>query len=196
MTARTENGRLTELLIEGEARPASSGHITARENPANGQPAGKAAAASVADALAAVAAAEAAFPAWAATPPTERRRLLNRTADIMDAKSGYAEESFGPVKPIIRVRDEDEAVRVANDTEYGLSAAVFSQDVRRAMRVAERIESGIVHINGPTVNDEPQMPFGGVKGSGFGRFGGGAGIAEFTSLRWVTIEDPAQHYPF
>ncbi|MBV1788706.1 aldehyde dehydrogenase [Marinobacterium sp. D7] len=108
----------------------------------------------------------------------------------------YEEESFGPVKPVIRVSGEEEAIRVANDTEYGLSAAVFSRDLQRAMRVAERIESGICHINGPTVNDEPQMPFGGVKASGYGRFGGKAAIAEFTDLRWITIEDPHQHYPF
>ncbi len=108
----------------------------------------------------------------------------------------YAEESFGPVKPIIRVASEDEAVRVANDTEYGLSSAVFSRDVQRALAVAGRVQSGICHINGPTLNDEAQMPFGGVKGSGYGRFGGKAAIAEFTDLRWITIEDPAQHYPF
>ncbi|MBY5461068.1 aldehyde dehydrogenase [Rhizobium leguminosarum] len=108
----------------------------------------------------------------------------------------YAEESFGPVKPIIRVSGEDEAIRIANDTEYGLSSAVFSRNVQRAMAVAARIESGICHINGPTVNDEAQMPFGGVKGSGYGRFGGKAAIAEFTDLRWITVEDSAQHYPF
>ncbi len=108
----------------------------------------------------------------------------------------YSEESFGPVKPIIRVADEEEAIHVANDTEYGLSSAVFSRDVQRAMAVAARIESGICHINGPTLNDEAQMPFGGVKGSGYGRFGGKAAIAEFTDLRWITIEDAAQHYPF
>ncbi|MBY2915430.1 aldehyde dehydrogenase [Rhizobium leguminosarum] len=108
----------------------------------------------------------------------------------------YAEESFGPVKPIIRVTSEEEAIRIANDTEYGLSSAVFSRNVQRAMAVAERIESGICHINGPTVNDEAQMPFGGVKGSGYGRFGGKAAIAEFTDLRWITVEDSAQHYPF
>ncbi|MBY5450317.1 aldehyde dehydrogenase (plasmid) [Rhizobium sp. WSM1274] len=108
----------------------------------------------------------------------------------------YAEESFGPVKPIIRVSGEEEAVRIANDTEYGLSSAVFSRNVQRAMAVAARIESGICHINGPTVHDEAQMPFGGVKGSGYGRFGGKAAIAEFTDLRWITVEDSAQHYPF
>jgi acyl-CoA reductase-like NAD-dependent aldehyde dehydrogenase len=107
----------------------------------------------------------------------------------------YREESFGPVKPIIRVRGIDEAVRVANDSEYGLSAAVFGQDVRRALAVAKRIESGICHINGPTVADEPQMPFGGVKASGYGRFGGKAVIEAFTELRWITIEGP-QRYPF
>ena len=108
----------------------------------------------------------------------------------------YAEESFGPVKPIIRVAGEEEAIRIANDTEYGLSSAVFSRNVQRAMTVAARIESGICHINGPTVHDEAQMPFGGVKGSGYGRFGGKAAIAEFTDLRWLTVEDSAQHYPF
>lgn len=115
---------------------------------------------------------------------------------VTPAMRVYAEESFGPVKPVIRVRGEDEAVRVANDTEYGLSSAVFSRDIRRAMAVAARIEAGICHINGPTVGDEAQMPFGGVKGSGYGRFGGKASIAEFTDLRWLTIEDPGQHYPF
>ncbi|MBZ9668309.1 aldehyde dehydrogenase [Mesorhizobium sp. ES1-3] len=115
---------------------------------------------------------------------------------VTPAMRVYAEESFGPVKPVIRVKGEDEAVRVANDTEYGLSSAVFSRDIKRAMAVAARIQAGICHINGPTVGDEAQMPFGGVKGSGYGRFGGKASIAEFTDLRWVTIEDPGQHYPF
>ncbi|PBC23832.1 MULTISPECIES: aldehyde dehydrogenase [unclassified Mesorhizobium] len=115
---------------------------------------------------------------------------------VTPAMRVYAEESFGPVKPVIRVKGEDEAVHVANDTEYGLSSAVFSRDIKRAMAVAARIEAGICHINGPTVGDEAQMPFGGVKGSGYGRFGGKASITEFTDLRWVTIEDPGQHYPF
>jgi len=107
----------------------------------------------------------------------------------------YGEESFGPVVTIVRARDEAEAVRIANDTEYGLSAAVFGRDVMRALSVARRIESGICHINGPTVHDEAQMPFGGVKASGYGRFGGKAGIEEFTELRWITIQDGPLHYP-
>ncbi|MER9722262.1 MULTISPECIES: aldehyde dehydrogenase [unclassified Mesorhizobium] len=115
---------------------------------------------------------------------------------VTPAMRVYSEESFGPVKPVIRVKGEDEAVCVANDTEYGLSSAVFSREIRRAMAVAARIEAGVCHINGPTVGDEAQMPFGGVKGSGYGRFGGKASIAEFTDLRWLTIEDPGQHYPF
>ncbi|MBK5960388.1 salicylaldehyde dehydrogenase (modular protein) [Rhodoplanes elegans] len=108
----------------------------------------------------------------------------------------YTEESFGPVVAVVRVGSIDEAVRVANDTEYGLSAAVFGRDIPRAMAVARRIESGICHINGPTVHDEAQMPFGGVKASGYGRFGGRAAIAEFTELRWITVATTPRHYPF
>lgn len=119
--------------------------------------------------------------------------LLDRVTPNMRI---YGEESFGPVVTIVRVSGIDEAVRVANDTEYGLSAAVFGKDINRAMSVARRIESGICHINGPTVHDEAQMPFGGVKDSGYGRFGGKAGIAEFTELRWITVQDGPIHYPF
>ena len=108
----------------------------------------------------------------------------------------YAEESFGPVVAMIRVKDAEEAVRVANDTEYGLSAAIFTKDVARGLALAQRIESGICHVNGPTVHDEAQMPFGGVKASGYGRFGGRAGIAEFTELRWITVETQPGQYPF
>ncbi|MFP6562690.1 aldehyde dehydrogenase [Paraburkholderia sp. B3] len=108
----------------------------------------------------------------------------------------YHDESFGPVKPIVRVRGEEAAIACANDNPYGLSSAVFSRDSARALNVAQRIESGICHINGPTVHDEAQMPFGGVKDSGFGRFGGKAGIAEFTELRWITLQTTPRHYPF
>lgn len=108
----------------------------------------------------------------------------------------YAEESFGPIVTVVRVRGIEEAIRVANDTEYGLSASVFGRDISRALSVAKRIESGICHINGPTVHDEAQMPFGGVKASGYGRFGGKAVIDEFTELRWITIETGPGRYPF
>lgn len=108
----------------------------------------------------------------------------------------YHEESFGPVKPIVRVRGVEEAIACANDNEYGLSAAVFGKDLARAFNVARKIDSGICHVNAPTVHDEAQMPFGGVKGSGMGRFGGRAGIYEFTELRWVTMQTTPRHYPF
>lgn len=114
---------------------------------------------------------------------------------ITPAMRLYREESFGPVVTVQRVDGDDEAVRVANDSEFGLSAAIFSRDVSRALALAKRIESGICHINGPTVHDEAQMPFGGVKSSGYGRFGSKASIAEFTDLRWITIQNEARHYP-
>ncbi|SPE23153.1 Vanillin dehydrogenase [Burkholderiales bacterium] len=107
----------------------------------------------------------------------------------------YSEESFGPVAAVMRFTDTQEAISLANDTEYGLAAAVFGRDVVRALGVAKGIESGICHINGPTVHDEGQMPFGGVKASGYGRFGGKAAIHEFTDLRWITIQTVPQPYP-
>jgi benzaldehyde dehydrogenase (NAD) len=108
----------------------------------------------------------------------------------------YHEETFGPVKAIVRVKDTEEAVACANDNEYGLSAAVYGRDIARAFNVARQIDSGICHVNAPTVHDEAQMPFGGVKGSGMGRFGGKAAIAEFTDLRWITVQTTPRHYPF
>jgi len=108
----------------------------------------------------------------------------------------YRDESFGPVVAVIRARDEQDAIRLANDSDYGLSAAVFTRDTARGLRVARQIRSGMCHINGPTVHDEAQMPFGGVGASGYGRFGGKAGIEQFTELRWITIETLPGHFPF
>ncbi len=107
----------------------------------------------------------------------------------------YQEEIFGPIAAVVEVDDEEHAIRIANDTDYGLSAAVFGRDTARALRVAQRIETGMCHINSATVHDEPQVPFGGVKDSGWGRFGGRAGISEFTELRWLTIQTEPRHYP-
>src|SRR5262249_40678997 len=90
----------------------------------------------------------------------------------------YYQESFGPVACIVRVVDVEEAIRVANDTEYGLSSAVFTRDVTLALQIAQRLEFGMCHINGPTVYDEAHVPFGGMKSSGWGRFGGAAGVSE------------------
>jgi benzaldehyde dehydrogenase (NAD) len=114
---------------------------------------------------------------------------------VTPAMALFREESFGPVVAIIRARDEKHAIELANDTDYGLSAAVFTRDTARGLRVAKQIKSGMCHINGPTVHDEAQMPFGGVKASGYGRFGGQAGIDAFTELRWITIETQPGHFP-
>jgi len=123
---------------------------------------------------------------------TMQATVLDRVTPAMRI---YDEESFGPVAAVIRVGSVDEAVSVANDTAYGLAASVFGRDVVRARGVADRIETGICHINGPTIYDEPQMPFGGMKASGYGRFGGDAGVNEFTELRWLTVHDQPHHYP-
>ncbi len=106
------------------------------------------------------------------------------------------EETFGPVVSIIEVDSAEEAVAVANDTMYGLSASVFTGDFTRGLDIAERIESGMVHINDQTVHDEPQVPFGGVKDSGWGRFGGTAALEEFTELRWISVQRTPRQYPF
>jgi acyl-CoA reductase-like NAD-dependent aldehyde dehydrogenase len=107
----------------------------------------------------------------------------------------YDQETFGPITTIVRVRGADEAVRVANDSAYGLAAAVFGGDIVRALDVAKRIDCGHVHINGATVQNEPQAPYGGMKASGYGRFDGRAVIEEFTELKWVTVEPANQPYP-
>ncbi|BCA28985.1 aldehyde dehydrogenase [Metapseudomonas otitidis] len=118
--------------------------------------------------------------------------LLDRVTPAMRL---YREESFGPVAVILRGQGDEELLRLANDSEFGLSAAIFSRDVSRALALAQRVESGICHINGPTVHDEAPMPFGGVKSSGYGSFGSSASIEQFTQLRWVTVQNGPRHYP-
>lgn len=107
----------------------------------------------------------------------------------------YHEESFGPLVSVVVAQNADDALRIANDTEYGLAGAVFSRDITKAMKIAEKMETGICHVNGATVHDEPQMPFGGVKDSGWGRLGGTAALEEFTELRWITIRRTPTPYP-
>jgi acyl-CoA reductase-like NAD-dependent aldehyde dehydrogenase len=107
----------------------------------------------------------------------------------------YRDESFGPVVAMIRAKDEADAIRIANDSDYGLSAAVFTRDTARGLTVARQIRSGICHINGATVHDEAQMPFGGVGASGYGKFGGMQGIDSFTETRWITMETQPGHFP-
>ncbi|ENV78534.1 MULTISPECIES: aldehyde dehydrogenase [Acinetobacter] len=107
----------------------------------------------------------------------------------------YREESFGPVCTVQRFETLEEGIALANDSEFGLSSVVFSQNFAQAFEVAKQIDSGICHINGATVHDEAQMPFGGTKSSGYGRFGSKASIAEFTELRWITVQTQSRHYP-
>jgi acyl-CoA reductase-like NAD-dependent aldehyde dehydrogenase len=116
--------------------------------------------------------------------------------DVPPDSALATEETFGPVAAIEVVDDADAAVARANATSYGLSAGIITGDVDRGLRLAWQIESGIVHVNDQTVGDEPQMPFGGVKDSGWGRFGARAAMDEFTELRWVTVQSGARHFPF
>lgn len=117
-------------------------------------------------------------------------------ADVRRGTPFDCEETFGPVVSLIEVDDVDEAIAVANNTDYGLSSSIFSRDLAKAWLIAERLETGIVHINDQTVGDEPQVPFGGVKNSGWGRFGGSASIEEFTELRWISAQLTRRQFPF
>jgi acyl-CoA reductase-like NAD-dependent aldehyde dehydrogenase len=129
-----------------------------------------------------------------AVGPCYRATVL---ADV-PADSDFAKfETFGPVLAIEVVESAEDAVARANSTPYGLSAGILTNDTDRGFALAQQIESGIVHVNDQSVGDEPQMPFGGVKDSGWGRFGGQAVIDEFTELRWITVQGGAGHpFPF
>lgn len=108
----------------------------------------------------------------------------------------FKQEIFGPVLPILKVKDEAAALKAANDTEYGLSSAVFTQDLARGYEFATKIEAGMCHVNGLTVGDEPTAPFGGEKNSGIGRFNGEWVLDEFTSPMWITLQKGKGEYPF
>jgi acyl-CoA reductase-like NAD-dependent aldehyde dehydrogenase len=116
--------------------------------------------------------------------------------DVPDDAELAQHETFGPVAVIEVVPDADTAVRRANETAYGLSAGIITTDPDRGMALAGQIEAGIVHVNDQTVGDEPQMPFGGVKDSGWGRFGGAFAMDEFTELRWITVQSGSRQFPF
>jgi len=105
-------------------------------------------------------------------------------------------ETFGPVAAIEVVDSAEQAVERANATSYGLSAGIITSNPDRGFALAQQIEAGIVHVNDQSVGDEPQMPFGGVKDSGWGRFGGQAVIDEFTELRWITLQGGSHPFPF
>ncbi|KAL2010806.1 hypothetical protein VTN00DRAFT_3524 [Thermoascus crustaceus] len=108
----------------------------------------------------------------------------------------FQNETFGPVLCVTRVESEEEAIEIANGTEYTLCASVFTKDVLRGMEVAKGIRAGSCHVNGPTVYIEPTLPNGGTGGrSGYGRFGGMAGVEEFTERKIVTLVKPGMRYP-
>jgi acyl-CoA reductase-like NAD-dependent aldehyde dehydrogenase len=106
------------------------------------------------------------------------------------------EEIFGPVCTVFEVDDDEQAIAVANESAYGLCAGVLTEDVRRGLDVGRRLRTGIVHVNDQSVDDEPQAPFGGVGESGYGRFGGRAGVDAFTDMRWVTVQQGHRPFPF
>jgi acyl-CoA reductase-like NAD-dependent aldehyde dehydrogenase len=116
--------------------------------------------------------------------------------DVPDDAEFAQVETFGPVAAIEVVDDADEAVARANSTPYGLAAGIITTDPDRGFTLAQQIQSGIVHVNDQPIHDEPQMPFGGVKDSGWGRFGGRAAMDEFTELRWITVQSGTRPFPF
>lgn len=107
----------------------------------------------------------------------------------------YQEETFGPVVPVIPFRTDEEAIAIANDTEYGLSSGVMTRDENRGLAIAQRLETGMCHINCSSVNDEPHAPFGGAKASGMGRHGGRWATETFTDTRWITLERGGRAFP-
>jgi aldehyde dehydrogenase (NAD+) len=117
-------------------------------------------------------------------------------ADVTPSMPVFKEELFGPVVSVVKAKSPDEAIQLANDTRYGLTSAVITNDLQLAMRCAMELESGSVHINGSTVHDEPHGPFSGVKDSGMGREGGQWSMDELTSMKWVTIQRGEAAYPF
>ncbi|WP_444684946.1 aldehyde dehydrogenase family protein [Alkalicoccus luteus] len=118
--------------------------------------------------------------------------LTDVTEDMPIAKN----EIFGPVAPLIRFSTEEEAVKLANSTPYGLSGAVHSTDIHRATEFAKQTETGMIHVNDQTVNDEAHATFGGEKASGIGRFGGEWALDKFTTEKWLSIQDGKREYPF
>lgn len=125
-------------------------------------------------------------------PCFEATLLADVPADCDFAKV----ETFGPVAAIEIVDSPEQAVERANATSYGLSSGIITQDAGRGLELAHLIDAGIVHVNDQPVGDEPQMPFGGVKDSGFGRFGGTAVVDEFTEMRWITVQRGSHPFPF
>ncbi len=108
----------------------------------------------------------------------------------------FQNEIFGPAVGLVAFRDDDEAIQLANATSYGLSGGVYTRDIYRGMKLARKVESGMIHVNDQTANDEVHTPFGGEKASGMGRFGGDFIMNELTTVQWVSVQGQARQYPF
>jgi benzaldehyde dehydrogenase (NAD) len=118
-------------------------------------------------------------------------------ADVTTEHAAWREEVFGPVAPVVTFETDEQALALANDSEYGLTGAVYSRSISRGLALAQQMRSGMVHVNDQTVNDEATIPFGGMGASGNGaRFGGPANWDEFTEWQWVTVRDDPRSYPF
>ena len=118
-------------------------------------------------------------------------------ADVTTDLPAWTDEIFGPVAPVVVFDTDEEALALANDSEYGLAGAVYSRSISRGLALAQRIRSGMVHVNDQTVNDEAVIPFGGMGASGNGsRFGGAANWDEFTQWQWVTVRDEPRSFPY
>lgn len=117
-------------------------------------------------------------------------------ADVQNESPIARNETFGPIAPLIRVSGEEEALKIANDTPFGLSSAVYTRDEARGLRFAQRVEAGMTHVNGSSVDDTPTGPFGGEKNSGIGRFGGEWILEELTTVHWISLQHAPTRYPF
>ena len=115
--------------------------------------------------------------------------------DVANDSRLAREEIFGPIAPVIRAHGDEDALRIANDTEYGLAGCVFTRDLDRGERFARSLQVGMAHVNDQPVLDLPNSPFGGEKNSGIGRFNGAWGIEAFTTDQWVTVQRSPHDYP-
>lgn len=123
------------------------------------------------------------------------QKFLARAARLKTGHTGDRENVIGPLVIVVPFRTEEEAIALNNDTECGLTAAVSTRDEASALRMAGRLETGMVHVNCQSVNDEPHVPFGGVKDSGVGRYGGRRSLGAFTELRWIALDRDGWHFP-
>jgi aldehyde dehydrogenase (NAD+) len=117
-------------------------------------------------------------------------------SDVENDMTVACNEHFGPVAPVIPFSDDEEAIELANATEYGLAASVWSGDRNRAEDVADAIDAGMVHVNDQPINEEPDVPFGGMKASGIGRFHGDAIVQELTETKWISVQREQRSFPF